>query len=202
MDWWNGLSAVNQAFYCAAVFFSVPFLWQLAAAFVGLSGGGDVDHDGLGGAHDGHSAGGIDHGVEADSVATVLAFKMLSLRSLFTFFTLFCWGTALYLNRGTALTPAMGISVLWGFAGMASVALVLTILPKLAQTGTKDIGTCVGREATVYLDIPANGVGEIRATVSGVVCHVKARAAEGKAIKAGAAVRVTRRLDGTTVEVA
>ncbi|HPM24376.1 MAG TPA: hypothetical protein PLP66_10760, partial [Phycisphaerae bacterium] len=53
----------------------------------------------------------------------------------------------------------------------------------------------------VYLDIPADGEGEIRTEVNGVVTHVKARAAGGQAVKAGTAVVIERVVFGNRVEV-
>lgn len=199
MNWWNDLTAVNRAFYCAAAFFSIPFLWQLAAALVGLGdGGADADDvsDAATDAHDGM------HAAQAhDGADTMVAFRMLSVRSIVTFFTLFSWGGALYLNGGTPLARALGMSTAWGVAGMLAVALLLYALPRLAQTGTRNLETCVGTEGTVYLDIPADGTGEVRATVSGTVCYVKARAQDGKALKSGTPVQIVRRMGVNTVEV-
>ena len=95
----------------------------------------------------------------------------------------------------------MGISSLWGLAGMASVALLLSLLPKLAHTGTKRIASSVGAHGTVYLDIPEGGQGEVRVAVSEVVSFVKARARGGGVLKAGTPIVVRRVIDPTTVEV-
>ena len=211
-EWWSGLSGVNQAFYCGAAFFSVFFVWQIMAVLIGL-GGGEGDFDGVG--HDadvgiddldGDAAAGAAYddmaGGAADSAATMVAFKLLSIRAIVTFCTLFSWGTALYLNNGEGVSKAMGISSVWGLAGMASVALVMYLLPKLAHTGTKSIQTCLGVHGTVYLDIAADGPGEVRVPVSGVISYVKARSADGKALKSGTPIVVKQVLDETTVEVA
>ena len=203
-DWWNSLDSVNRAFFSAAAFFSVFFIWQMLAALMGLG-----DHDSAGDMHDGDFDAGSHDGhmddFEADaahdSTATVVAFKLLSIRAIITFFTLFTWGSALYLSQGVPLGKAMGISSLWGLAGMASIALLLAILPKMTDTGTRRIETALGREATVYLDIPENGRGEIRVDVSGVVSYVKCRSADGTAIKAGTPVKVEQIIDSSTVMV-
>ena len=95
----------------------------------------------------------------------------------------------------------MGISSIWGFAGMISVAFLLYLLPKLAHTGTKNLDSCVGQLGTVYLDIPENGTGEVKVLVSGIVSHIKARGAGGVAFKASEPVVITRRLGQNMVEV-
>ena len=203
MDWWDGLTGVNRAFFSVAAFFSVFFIWQLLAALLGLGdddGGADDSLDTIDSDVDGHGDS-FEHGAEVDSTATVVAFKLLSVRAIITFCTLFSWGCALYLNRGDSLTRAMGVSVVWGMAGMICVGLLLYMLPKLAHTGTQRIASAVGARGTVYLDIPAGGAGEVRVSVSDVISFVKARGLGGKAIKAGTVVVVKRVLDETTVEV-
>ena len=206
-EWWQELSQVNRGFYCAAAFCSVFFLWQLISALIGLGGHDiDVDHDvdpGAGGADGGmdHTYDTFEHGAESDAIETVAAFKLLSVRSIITFLTLFSWGGALYLNNGNEMGYAMVLSTIWGFAGMGSVAGILYLLPKLTHTGTQKIASCVGAQGEVYLDIPDGGTGEVRVLVSGVVSTIKARTVAGQTLTAGTAVKVTRLLDVVTVEV-
>lgn len=202
--WWDGLSRVNQIFFCAAGFFSVFFVWQLIMALIGIadegdtvddiSDGGDADIDA-----DMEDVGGDDG--DAGSSDSVVAFRLVSIRSIITFFTLFTWGTALYLQAGDSLGKAMGISSIWGLAGMVSIALVIFLLLKLVHTGTKNLSTCVGTDGTVYLDIPEKGTGEVRVVVSGVVTYVDARSSDGKALKAGTPIKVVKRLGQTVVQV-
>ena len=147
------------------------------------------------------SADEVDVPDDADIGASTASFRLLSLRALITFFTLFTWGGSLYLNQDTPVFAAMWYSVLWGLAGMFAVAFIIYLLRKLTLAGTMDLKTCVGTDGTVYLDIPKGGVGEVRVTVSGTVTYVKARSADGKQIKQGTRVHVVRRVDHTQVEV-
>ena len=73
-EWWGSLSVLNQWFFVAAGFFSVFFLWQLVSAFLGLS----ADHDDL------STDAGTDaaHHAPEDADATVMAFKLFSVRSI------------------------------------------------------------------------------------------------------------------------
>jgi len=207
MAWWDGLTALNKGFFSAAAFLSVLFILQLIAAIIGLDDeGGDDMADGGDFEADVDTdldtdTSDFDAGADTDSTATVVAFKLLSIRAIITFGTLFTWGSALYLSRGVGITRAMGISSIWGLAGMGSVALLLSLLPKLAHTGTKRIATSLGAKGSVYLDIPAGGQGEVRVAVSDVISFVKARAIGGVEIKAGTPVVVKRIIDQTTVEV-
>ena len=218
MEWWQGLTPLTQGFYCAAAFFGVLFLWQMISTFIGLSGeqeadvdagdmdAGDVDTDIDAGdveaaaGHDGTYED-FEQGAEADAAETTESFRLLSIRSIVTFFTLFTWGGALYLDRGVAVPTAMLYAIAWGLAGMILIALVFHWMRKLTESGNLNLNTCVGRQAIVYLDIQEGMLGEIRVNVSGVETHVKARTADSKELKAGVPVTVTRVLDQATVEV-
>jgi len=198
-NWWNALTALNRFFYGAAFCVSIPFIWQLAAALMGLDA--DDVQDGDPAVDDLDTADGDADMPTSDAIATVLAFKLLSVRSLLAFLMLFLWAAALYLDRGVPVARALGVSLLWGFGGLISVGLLLFLLPRLAHTGNRDLTSAVGSEATVYLDIPAHGTGEVRANVDGVVNHIKAHALHGIELKAGQRVTIVRRIGQTTVEV-
>jgi len=201
-EWWEGLSGGTRFFYGMAIFFSVFFVWQIVAAFLGMAGDdtdigtdagdvGDMDVDG-------DVPDDIDH---QDLVESSQAFKILSLRSVISFFTLFSWGCALYTAEGMETVKAMGISVLWGLGGMVSIALIFWGMGKLAETGTKDVATAKGKVCRVYLDIPANGYGEIKVMVSGAVEHIKAKSVDGEALPAGTEVKIVQVVDQTLVGV-
>ncbi|MGB2821394.1 MAG: NfeD family protein [Phycisphaerae bacterium] len=207
------MSTLNQVFYGAAAFFSLIFAWQFIASLIGLAGGDmDVDHDVDGDvdlhadvdgdfhaehpgvdAVEGHSA--------ADVAESLHAFRILSVRAILAFFTLFSWAGAMYLDAGKPLGNTLILALVWGLAAWVFVAVLIHWLRKLAETGTQQLSTCVGKRGSVYLDIPAEGQGEVRVNVSGVVSMVKARAAGGRQIKAGTPVQVVRMLDGSSVEV-
>ena len=208
-EWWGNLEAINKVFYGLAAFFSVLFLWQFLATLIGLAGesdmdaGGDVDVD-----VDVDVDADVDttydqfeHGAEADAGETLIAFKLLSIRSIIAFFTLFSWAGALYLNNGETLSMALLYGIIWGTAAMLVVAAMLMWMRKLTETGNLDLASCIGTVGEVYLDIPEGGVGEVRVTVSGRVSYVKARAVGAAALPSRTMIRVVRRLDQATVEV-
>ena len=198
-EWWHNLTPVNQSFYIAAAFFSAFFLWQLAAALLGLAGGDhNLDgHDGL----DTHVDVGGAHHTPDDAAATVVAFKLLSIRSVLAFLTLFAWAAALYLNTGLTVGTAMGYGAVWGAAAMLVVSVLMYLLRRMTEEGNPRIQTCLNAAGVVYLDIPAAGQGEVRVLVSGVSTHLKARCAGGLELKAGRQVRVVRIIGPTLIEV-
>jgi len=51
------------------------------------------------------------------------------------------------------------------------------------------------------MDIPADAIGKVRVTVTGVISMVDARSAGGVELPSGTPVEVIRKLDDTTVEV-
>ena len=191
--WWSGLIPLNQWFFIAAAFFSVFFVWQLVMSLAGI-GGGD---SGL----DSHAEAAWEHHTPDDAQQTDIAFKLLSVRSILAFFTLFTWAGALYMSRQVSVVISLLYALAWGAAAMLAVSALMYLLRHMADTGTIQIDSCVGKPGTVYLDIPAGGEGEVRTLCSGVMTHLKARAEGGAAVKAGTPVRVVRTLGPNTIEV-
>jgi hypothetical protein len=200
-EWWNSLGTLNQWFYGAALFFSVIFVWQFISSLIGLTGGEtdvevDTDIDAEGVDLDDIEA----HSLE-EATETGAAFRVLSIRAILAFCTLFTWAASLYLNTGKNLSTALMYAIIWGFAGWTIVVVLMSWLRRLTESGTQKIATCVGKRGSVYLNIPPDGQGEIRVLVSGRVTMLKARSGEGEEISAGTPIRVVRALDTTTVEV-
>jgi membrane protein implicated in regulation of membrane protease activity len=213
MEWWKGLTALNQFFFGGAAFFTLVFLWQFVGMLIGLSHGGDFDMhvephvDGDMGA-DAGVHGNVDVSVDSleahsmhDAAESTAAFHILSVRAILAFLTLFFWAGALYLDNGKSTSQSVALAMGWGVAAWAAVAVLLHWLRKTTESGNRRLSTAIGQTGTVYLDIPANGLGEVRLAVSGVVSLIKARSVGGSPIKAGSAVTVTRLLDINCVEV-
>lgn len=193
--WWNGLEGLTRGFYVAAGFFSLIFLWQFLSSLIGLAGeGADVDIDGS-------DLDGVEAASLEEAAESIAAFRIISIRAMLAFCTLFSWASAMYLERDKPLPTALLLGTLWGLAAWVAVAMVVHWMRKLAETGNMRIATCVGSAGSVYLDISADGVGEIKVLVSGVITCVKARTAGQQALSAGTSIKVTRKLDATTVEV-
>lgn len=193
MEWWEGLDALTQGFYIASAFFSLLFIWQFIAALAGLSAGDEgldaADAD-------------VDADVDAvDAAESLTSFKLLSFRSAIAFCTLFSWGGALYLDQGVPVGTALFYAFLWGMLAMVVVAALFYLFRRLVETGTQKLSSCVRESGMTYLDIPADGTGEVKVTVSGTLTHVPARSADGSRIKTGTPVRVTRVLGKNLIEV-
>ncbi len=201
-EWWQNLSGLNQVFYASACFFSLLFIWQFLAALMGFGDHGGMDihaadvDTGAGFTNDGVDVHMAEHA--ADSVAS---FKILSVRALLAFFTMFSWAGALYLDSDMKPVLAITYAFCWGVGGFIITVLLVNWLRNMQEIGTGRLSTCLGALGTVYLNIPAGGTGEVRVTVSGVVSHIRAIGAGGVAIPAGAPVKVIRLIDQNTIEV-
>ncbi len=202
--WWSGLGSLNQGLLCAAVFFTVLFIWQMIGLLLGM----DIDHGTD--AHDlsmDHSVdAGVDHGdAGGDShghhFGGEITFSLVSVRSILAFGMLFSWAGALYLMSGTSVVWALVLSLLWGLAAMFLISFLIYKVLQLQETGNLSVWTAVGEEGIVYINLPKDGVGKVRVMVSGTVSFVNAKAADGEPVPAGARVRVTGVINENTLEV-
>ena len=194
------MATITQVFYIAASFFSIIFLWQFAASIIGLSG---VEMD-VDGAVDADFDLDVD-GVDADSIAHAIdnidAFNLFSIRAILAFCTLFFWAGAMYLDQGMSTPAAMAYAFGWGMAGWLVVSLLVNWMRKFAETGNPRIASCVGTRGAVYMDIPADGIGKVRVTVTGAISMVDARSEGSVAIQAGTPIEVVSKVDDSTVKV-
>ena len=191
------MATVTQVFYISALFFSVIFIWQFVASLIGLSGG-DMDVDGAVDA-DFNLADAAEAG---DAIDSLEAFHLFSIRAILAFCTLFFWAGAMYLDQEDVSRPvALAYAFGWGMAGWFVITLLVNWMRKLAETGNPRIASCVGTRGAVYMDIPADGIGKVRVTVTGAMSMVDARSAGREAIAAGTSVEILSKLDNTTVEV-
>jgi hypothetical protein len=212
---------------CAAVGTTVLVL-QFLMALAGLGGDAlgvdvphDVDHD-LGGAdHDftpgevhgdvGHDS--ADGGHESDaqlphsapghvSHGSTWLFQVLSLRTVVAALAFFgLAGLAAGAGECSPLNTLL-IAAAAGLAAMYAVYFMLRGMRSLRAEGTVRIDRAVGRQATVYLRIPAQeeGVGKIQINLQNRTMEYLATTL-GDALPSGATVVVTKVLGSDTVQV-
>lgn len=129
-------------------------------------------------------------------------FGFLSIRAIASFLTFFgligMWGLAK--GWGAGLSTLLGLGA--GTSMMLLVAWMISLQSKLAEEGNLDPDNALGKAATVYLRIPAQGEGRGKITVS-----VQGRTHEFQAVSrgpehpTGSQVRVIRRVTANTFEV-
>ncbi|MBI5248012.1 MAG: NfeD family protein, partial [Desulfomonile tiedjei] len=111
------------------------------------------------------------------------------------------WSGTLYLYEGTSPALAFLYSIFWGLLAMFGVSYLLYGLLRLQERGNISYWTAIGTEGTVYLEIPAQGVGQIRVSVSGVISFLKARSSDGMPLPASTKVTVVGMDENNVLEV-
>ncbi len=99
--------------------------------------------------------------------------------------------------------PALALlySFGWGVVAMFVVSVALYWLLHLEETGNIRIADALGEEGTVYIEVPPEGLGQVRVTVDGIVSHIRARCRSGESLIRGTKVRVVGIIDEKTIEV-
>jgi membrane protein implicated in regulation of membrane protease activity len=193
---------LSSVYWGSALFFSVLFAWQLLATLFGHFGGGDQIDAGAHDAVGGHDVAGGHAGYEAaQAIESVATFKLLSVRSVTSFGLLFGWAGVLYQRAGVSQNLTILYSLLWGLVGMLIVSALFYFFMRMTESGTRRLSSAIGQPATVYMDIPAGGSGQVRVLCGGSISFISARAAGGEALKAGTPVVVRRIIGPNIVEV-
>lgn len=182
---------MHTLFLFCAVLGGTLVVCQFLATLLGIGGDHDFDHGGhVGGDHDAHG------GHHSD------IFKLLTFRAItagLAFFGL--TGLAADAAELTPL-PTVVLAGVVGFAAMWSIAWLMQQISNLRTDGTVQASDAVGRDAVVYLSIPADqhAAGKIHVNVRDRTVELEARSANG-AFPTGSSVRVTRVLGPELVEV-
>lgn len=177
---------------------ALTFICILLAGFVyvallGLFGGHGHDHDASGG-HGGHHGPG-DHPAEHTPTVSLFSPRIIAL-----FMVGFGAAGFLATHQGKGLLFSTASAVLGGVVLGFIAWGMLTLLYSQQSDSTVQSSTVVGTTATVSTEIPADGMGEVNATVSGQVVQYWARATGGEPLPVGAQVRILS-IAGSTVEV-
>ncbi len=162
-----------------------------------------------GDSHDGHAP---EHGSAAHGQAhshlqgkhdSTWLFRILTFRTVVAALVFFgLAGLAAESAELTAPRPLL-LALASGGAAMYSVYYLMQSLGRLRADGTERIGAAVGREAIVYLSIPAarTGAGKIQLTLQNRTLEYQATTA-GAALPTGTRVVVTEVVGPGAVEVA
>lgn len=176
---------LHDFFFYAALLGGALFLVQLVLSVIG-AGDADIDLDVGSHAHPG------------DHTSSDVAFKLLSLQGLSSFFTIF--GLAgLALNDQSRTPPYVSLAGAFaaGWLTTALMARIFRAAKRLEASGTLDLKNAQGQEATVYLRIAPNKRGKVSVTVQGRLVEAEA-VSHDTTFETGERVRVLRALpDGS-----
>jgi len=172
----------NTMYWYFALFASFIAVIQLILSL--FFGGVDSDVDA-----DGH----IDFGEHADTGFG--DFKLISLRSIVSFFAFFGWGGVISYENGIKGLTAFFIAIAAGMAMMFITAIMLYAIMKMQHSGNIRAEEYIGASGTVYLKIPAgrSEFGKVTAVVKGVQKEIVAVA--DKEIERGAPVEIIELID-------
>lgn len=123
-------------------------------------GGIDIDGDGIPDVFPDAAPDGVfGSDVPDDGDAPDSGFRLLSLRTIIAFLTIFGWVGLITLKQGLPTAWSLIISFAGGFVAMLLVALAVSWMMRFQTDGTRNIGNALGKSGTVYLRIPANREG-------------------------------------------
>lgn len=195
-EWWEALPALGRVFACMAIPATVILLIQTILSVIGLSGGesdadsgGFVDIDGDGVSDVPEMPDGI---FGEDSVVDVndtpdSGFRILSLRSIVAFLTIFGWVGLIVLKNGLDSGWALFIALVGGLIAMFAVAGAMWLMLRLQSDGTRNIKNALGKSGTAYLYIPASrkGFGKVNILLQDTYVELNAVTDEEESIPSG-----------------
>ena len=199
-----GLSVLEKIYLACAVFGGGFFILR---TILMLSGIGDTDSDVDTDAAD-FDHGDLDHGDHVDDMDhgdhghSDSGLKLLTVQGLTAFIMMFGL-TGFAISRGSVLGSivTVAIGVLVGIFAMWLVAKGFALMRSLQSSGNIQIYDAIGEEGSVYLTIPAEGIGKIRIIISGRLKVVDAVSQDKVELKTGARVRVTEISTGGMLSV-
>lgn len=193
-EWWGSLSELQKVFAYFAIPATLVLIIQSVLVLFGIGHhdveaghGGHVDF-GHGHADAGHvhAGDGHDHGEISDG------FALFSIRGLVAFFSVGGWAGIVLDGADANVVVTVLVSLVAGFAAMLFIALLFHWTAKLQASGNIEMVNAVGKDAKVYIPIPANekGIGKVTLTIQEryMECDAITRAPRG--LKTGEFVKV------------
>lgn len=183
--WFLTLGSAGQTFWAIALIASAVLLVQALLTMIGMDVHADMDVD-------------IPDGDTMDAGGAV---SLFSIRSLVNFFVGFGWAGVTFVGT-MPLWLTYVVAVIVGVLFAYMYIFMRRKLKGLERNGAFRVSDCVGKEADVYLRIPAagQGRGKVQASINGSVHEIDA-VSQGPAIATGQRVSITS-AEGTLLTVA
>lgn len=156
---------VMTTYWVLAIAGSILFALTLLFALMGAGGLDDADFDA-------DSAAPLEH-----PDTGMLDFKLLSVRSVLAFMTVFGWGGVLWGHSGW---KGFLLAFFCGLFTMVMTAYLVYLVMKLQGDANVKKEDFIGKEATVYITVPGgeNGEGKVTVSIGGATHELKAVAEE------------------------
>ncbi len=175
MDFFDGMSTIEQTYWIVALLGSVIFAGIFIMTFVG---GGDADMDADMSDLEVDDAGG--------------GFQFFTFKSVVAFFTIFGWTGITCIDNGLSNLATLLVATLAGMAMMALTALLFYWMSKMVQSGTLKMANAIGVVGEVYLPIGANRSrsGKVQLKVQGSLRELEAITDSSEELKTKSLVKV------------
>lgn len=186
-DFWVSLSLLAKILFCTGLASTMVLLIQIILLIIGFSAGSVGDIDGF------DADGDVD--VDGDGIG------WFTVKGLVAFFALGSWtGFAMDVS-GCHEALSLSIGVVVGVIALIGVALLYKALNKLQSNGVLNLENAIGKDAEVYLTIPANngGVGKVTLTVQDRFIEADARTNKDTALPTGSMVKVVSVVNGVLI---
>lgn len=193
--WWVSLTLLGQVFACIAIPATLILVIQTVLSIIGISGGADGDIDADTDVPD-------DISVDCDGVfgpdvpdfedSLDPGFRLLSLRSIIAFLTIFGWVGLIGVRNDLSNTLTLVIAFACGLVAMLIVVLAMRAMLGLQADGTRNIKNALGKSGTVYLTVPGqrNGSGKVNILLQDTFVELDAVTDQENPIKSGREVVV------------
>lgn len=195
-EWWGTMPSFEKLFWFFAIPFTVVFLIQLIMLFTGLGDdSSDMMGDGgdlLDGSFDDTSMLDGDFDDSNDGISSNI-FKVLSIRNVITFFTIFGWSGITVYSTGVGKIITVIASILFALAVTVLMSILFFSILRLTESGNINLEDAVGHVGDVYIPIPANqsGIGKVHITFNNVFREVDA-VTSGEALPTGTKVLIVK----------
>ena len=188
LEFLNDYTALQHAFFYCAVFGGALFVVRAAMTVLG----GDIDE----------APADTDIAVDTDTGGeSTRSFKILTIQGLTGFFMMFGLVGLTASRGGEGVTLSFVYASTAGFATIWILDLLMQFMLRFQSSGNVNIHTAVGKEGTVYLTIPADGVGKIQLAINGRLREYNAVSESKEELKTGGRARVVRVVNDAVLSV-
>jgi hypothetical protein len=192
-QWWSGIGDFERIFWFFAFPFTTVFILQVIMTLLGMGDNGD-DISGIQDSMDEVPQELAELDVN-DNPGELLdfkyKFKLVTIRSLVVFFTVFSWTGIVATSSGIGKVVTVVVALILGFVMMFIVSYIYYFLTKFVEDGTMNIMNAINQEGLVYLTIPRRRehIGKVEVVVQGTLRLLDA-VTDGDAIPTGSKIIV------------
>lgn len=192
-QWWSGIGYFERIFWIFAFPSTSVFILQVIITLMGLGDNGN-DISGIQDPMDEVPQDLVEMDVN-DNPGEFLdfkyKFKLVTIRSLVVFFTVFSWTGIVATTSGIGKVVTVIVALILGFVMMFVVAYIYYFLTKFVEDGTMNMMNAINKEGLVYLTISRRRehIGKVEVVVQGALRLLDA-VTDGDAIPTGSKVIV------------